>query len=326
MKHFSAIQLAIIEQLSDGHCHSGSVIGKTLGVSRTAIWKHIAQLIEAGVPIKSIANQGYQLMRPFIPLSRSKIAERSKQDSDIHVFAEIDSTNTYLKELTTDNPITVCCAESQIKGRGRFGRQWVSPFGENIYLSFRQQIDCCLSQLSGLSLVISLAVHHCLKRFIDTEDIKIKWPNDLIWNQKKLGGVLIEMIAEGNGSTQIIIGIGLNVNTATHEHPLDDKPWCSLHEISGLYFDRNQIIGHLLNDLADYLNEFLLNGFDVFMARWHHVDYLFGKSIEVQQNIKLLHGIAKGIDSTGQLLLLHGNGVMQALSSGDTSLKRFVLD
>lgn len=326
MKSFTEVQLEIIHQLSDGACHSGSSIGHSLSISRTAIWKQINQLIELGVPIKRLPQQGYQLSRPFIPLDSHKISRIYQQRADLHIFSEINSTNQFLKELPSHNDITVCCAESQTHGRGRFGRHWISPFGENIYLSYRRQINCCLSRLSGLSLIVSLAVHDCLQRFVNTKAIQIKWPNDLLWQHKKLSGILIEMLAENNGYTQIIIGLGVNVNTATHENTLINTPWCSLHEISGLYFDRNEIIGILLNYLDNYLDEFFEMGVEAFMSRWQAVDYLYGKQITVMQNTQKLTGIADGIDRNGHLLLVDEKGNLQVLSSGDTSLSGFVPD
>lgn len=326
MSKFSPTQQALITILNDGLCHSGTKLGQVLHISRSAIWKQIKQLIELQIPIISIPQQGYQLNKPFILLDEIKINEQlrcaqSKMPTQWHLFHSIDSTNRYLKDLPTSAHVDVCCAEQQTQGRGRFGRSWHSPFGENIYCSSRWKLNCDLAKLSGLSLVTSLAVLSALKKFIDTDEIKIKWPNDILWRDKKLCGSLIEIIAESNAPAQVIIGIGLNVNSDTLNHPLPDKTWCSLYEITGNYFERNELIAHLILNLNHYVTQFLAYDLSYFLDEWMHYDYLINKQITVTQALEPLTGIACGINSTGQLLLRTKEGTLHCLSSGDTSLK-----
>lgn len=161
-------------------------------------------------------------------------------------FLSIDSTNRFLKELKTSPELSICCAEQQTQGRGRFGRQWLSPFGENIYFSSRWQLTGCLATLSSLSLVVGLAVLASFQDHAFRHELQLKWPNDILWGEKKLAGILIEINAEPNDMAQVIIGIGLNVNTATHLQPLAGISWCSLYEITGHYFDRNPLIANLI--------------------------------------------------------------------------------
>ncbi|MGQ3892322.1 biotin--[acetyl-CoA-carboxylase] ligase [Legionella sp. CNM-4043-24] len=327
MKIFSTIQQRILNCLSDGQCHNGNALGELCGVSRTAVWKQIRQLTAMGVAIECLPQQGYQLQRPFIPLDENRIRRHLSVNQGsmyYHLFAEIDSTNRFLKELPQGDGLQICSAEMQSKGRGRFGRVWQSPFGENIYLSTRWKLDCCLSRLSGLSLVISLSIIDCLKRILGENDIRIKWPNDLLWHDKKLCGVLIEIVAENNASPQVIIGVGLNVNMDTESQPMPDNPWCSLFEISGRYFDRNELIAALLDAQTRYLHQFLQHDFVYFMDEWQAVDYLRGRYINSVQAGKSITGHVTGITEQGHLCLLDEDGVMQVLSSGDTSVKRGV--
>src|SRR6185437_11003197 len=149
---------------------------------------------------------------------------------NLHVLQSIDSTNRYLKKFPPSSKLKICVAEEQTQGRGRFGRHWHSPFGENIYLSTRWNLQCALNKISGLSLVTSLAIVDALKQVNISNGIKIKWPNDVLWGVHKLCGSLIESVS--NGLNQIVIGIGLNVNSDTEKHQLPDKSWCSLFEIS----------------------------------------------------------------------------------------------
>jgi len=326
MKQFTKLQLQLLHLLSDGQCHSGNLIGEQLGVSRTAIWKNISQLAELGLAVTRIPQQGYQLRQPMIPLDELLIRQRLKsryyeKTTNFHLFAELGSTNQFLKELDSNSSINVCCAEKQTQGRGRFGRHWISPFGENIYFSGRWELNCCLSRLSGLSLVVGLAILASLRDSGIAEDVRIKWPNDLLWGNKKLCGILIEAIAEANSCAQVIIGIGINVNTATHEQPLADKPWCSLYEITGNTFDRNRLVGDLIYHLNNYLDKFLLAGFVAFTDEWQELDYLQGKFIEVSQPTGSTSGYACGVNQLGQLGLRDEKGNIQYLSSGDTSLK-----
>lgn len=187
-KAFNELQRQILNYLADGQCHSGEYLGGLLGVSRTAIWKQIHQLAASGIPVECLAKQGYRLRTAFIPLDKEQILKRLpdtlREDICIYQFSEIDSTNRFLKDLPVQNNWHVCCAEKQNQGRGRFGRSWSSPFGENIYLSIRREVQDSLSRLSGLSLIVSIAAIHALQAAGIQNEIRIKWPNDLIWEEK----------------------------------------------------------------------------------------------------------------------------------------------
>jgi BirA family biotin operon repressor/biotin-[acetyl-CoA-carboxylase] ligase len=325
MIQFNQSQRILLQILGDGLCHSGNELGQILGVTRSAIWKQINQLIDLGIPILRIAHQGYQLPSPLRLLDEREIATQLyfkdlKQPFNLHIYTSIDSTNRYLKDLPVNASLDICCSEIQTQGRGRFGRHWHSPFGENIYCSSRWNLNGDLLKLSGLSLVVSLAILATLNELTPSPDIKIKWPNDILWHDKKLCGILIEIIAESNGNAQVIIGIGLNVNTDTENHPLPDKPWCSMYEISRELYDRNLIIAALICNLEYYLNKFIKNNFKVFMNEWEQFDYLAGKQITVIQMLNNITGIAQGVNESGYLILKDNNDVNHILSSGDTSL------
>jgi BirA family biotin operon repressor/biotin-[acetyl-CoA-carboxylase] ligase len=328
MMQLNPSQLTLLQILGDGCCHSGNELGQALGITRSAVWKQINQLIDLGVPITGILHQGYQLPHQLVLLNQQQITRELKNNGfkssfNLHLFTSIDSTNRYLKDLSLsqDNKLVdICCAEIQNQGRGRFGRSWHSPFGDNIYCSSLWRLNCDLSKLSGLSLITSLAVLATINEFHPSSDIKIKWPNDILWGNKKLCGSLIEIMAESHGNAQVIIGIGLNVNTDTKNHPLPDKPWCSLFEISQKYYDRNQIIAKLIINLEHYIKEFVNKDLNSFMNEWNKNDYLAGKYITVTQSLNTLSGIARGINQEGLLILEEEQGTLHCLSSGDTSL------
>lgn len=319
MKTYSPLQLHLLAQLRDGNFHNGNHLAAQLGVSRTAIWKNIQQFVRMGIPLRVEKKEGYQL-GPFHPLQKESIETLLHQMAFPHpfslfAFTEIHSTNQFLKELPPSATVTLCCAEKQEAGRGRFGRHWHSPFGENIYLSLRLQWQGCLSQLSGLSLVVSLAITESLRPI--HPGIQVKWPNDLICLHKKLCGILVEILGENNGQTHVIIGIGLNVNMHTEQ-----SLWCSLYEITGTLFDRNILIANLVLNVQKYLDIFLERQLAVFLPQWHQVDYLYGQLISVIQGEKEIEGIAQGINSLGQLLLATTDGE-QVISSGEASIKKF---
>lgn len=318
-------QLTILKHLSDGTCHSGNELGEALGITRTAIWKHINQLNALGINIQSIPHKGYQLENPLTLLdaeeiSQSLIQASLKDSINIHTTPIVDSTNQYLKSLPPSNTIDICCTEMQTQGRGRLGRIWTSPFGENIYCSIRWNYTENLSQLSGLSLIISLAIVATLKQLTPSEAYKIKWPNDVYWHDQKISGNLIEMQIESNTNAMIIIGIGLNINSHPKSNLAKDRPWTSLTQITNKHWNRNQILPELIKNTLKYLNQFKQKGFESFMEEWMELDYLHGKSTTVQHAGKELRGIARGINSQGLLILEDANGAEILVSCGDAGL------
>ncbi len=266
-------------------------------------------------------------MMAFIPLSEQRIRDELLKSAPpehayyFHILDEIDSTNRYLKDVMAKPEVQVCCAEQQSQGRGRFNRHWASPFGENIYLSCRYTLQLPAQNRSVLSLVVALAVLDSLKELLAPfDDLCIKWPNDLLWDDKKLCGILIEMVSEKDGFFDLVIGIGVNVNTDSKLNPLSDKACGSLFDITGNLFDRNTIIALMLRALNASINLLINTGFSSFQKRWENSDYLRNKFIHVTQMGKRIEGYGAGINQLGQLALMDEHGVMHYLSSGDTSL------
>lgn len=244
----------------------------------------------------------------------------------LHILHSVDSTNRFLRDLPFSSTTDICCAETQTNGRGRFGRSWYSPFAQNIYCSSRWYFEGELNRLTGLGLVVSIAILATLKDLKLQDQIGIKWPNDLIWHDKKLCGSLIEIIPQTQFHIGAIIGIGLNVNssqTSVENHEVDflpDKPWCSLYDINKSKFDRNLILTQLIIQLHQHMKLFIKDGLGAFMSEWHKVDYLYGKRITVHRANESLSGIANGINEIGQLILIDDTGTIHYLSSGDTTL------
>ncbi len=325
MEQFSNKHRQLLAILSDGSCYSGTTLGEKLDVSRTAIWKYISQIDKLGLKIKRIPHKGYQLSSPLILLDerliRQKLAHTQfKKSVNFYLYASLGSTSRFLKALPLSSDLEICCAEGQTQGKGRYGRNWFSPFGENIYFSGRWLLNCCFSQLSGLSLVVGLGVLSALKSHQISNEIKLKWPNDLLWKDQKLAGILIDVLGETNGYTQVIIGLGLNVNTATQQFNILDRPWCSLFDITGDHLDRNGILASLIYFIDKFLQQFSESGFKGFMKFWREVDYLQNKWITVSQPSGNLHGFANGVNALGQLCITDSGGIKHYLSIGDASL------
>jgi BirA family biotin operon repressor/biotin-[acetyl-CoA-carboxylase] ligase len=248
-------------------------------------------------------------------LNTIKIKKYLKNTSwHIKIFKSIPSTIDYVKINATKTP-QICLAEQQTAGKGRLGRTWHSPFGLNIYLSCLWNFNKDISEISGLSLVTSLATIKALTSY--TKSLKIKWPNDILYNNQKLAGVLIEINAESHGTSKAIISIGLNVNMT--KAPINQN-WTSLINILNLPQDRNQIIGQFINQLFADLTKFENQGLSPFLSEWQQYAYLKNKKITLLHGQKSISGIVTGINDQGHLLLKHKDGSIAAYSSGDTSI------
>lgn len=279
-----ATLIKVAEILNDNQYHDGNSIGKQLNITRAAVWKIIKKLEAYNIPIQSVKGKGYILEEPLILLDENKIkALISEKNIDIEVHEKIDSTNDYLKKSSKKNKkIRVCIAESQTQGKGRLNRQWHSPFGKNIYFSMNYPFQKDMSELSGLSLVVGLAVCSAIENSCSlSHALQVKWPNDILANQKKISGNLIEIQAESHGFCQAIIGIGINVNMQHAYHNEINQQWASVRELSQSYQDRNQLCVQLIQQLLSYLQRFCQSGLKVFLNEWQQRDYLFNKAIKL---------------------------------------------
>lgn len=233
----------------------------------------------------------------MILLNKQAILDRSPSPIHIDIFDEMDSTNDYLKTfIPENNTLRICLAEKQTQGKGQFNRTWHSPAHDNLYFSLLYPTPTPIHQLSGLSLMIGLSTARAIEEIICMDHkFMIKWPNDILFEQQKIAGILIESQVS-NGLTQLVIGIGINVNMQQATDVNIDQAWSSLKTISGQYIDRNllcaSLIRHLLTDLACFIQ---YNGLTSFMGEWKTRDYLFGKPVK--------NGVAAGINLQGQLLV-----------------------
>lgn len=323
-KPFNDKLAQLTKLLSDGHYHDGNMLGQTMNMTRSAVWKMIKKLERYGIAINSIQSNGYALQEPLILLEPDLIKKALPYEIDITVLESIDSTNNFFKTSDKRNTIQCCLAERQTQGRGRLHRTWHSPFGKNLYLSCYYPFQKDISELTGLSLVVSLAVLSTLRTLGFTKDINVKWPNDVLCQEKKIAGILIDIQAESHGASDVTIGIGLNVNMTLDDTPSSvefiNQLWTSLYEEKGTAFDRNHVAAILLEHLLKYIRCFEQEGFAVFLNEWATVDSLHKKTVTVNYKNELITGEAVGVNQKGYLLLRLADDNVHAFSSGEISL------
>ncbi len=315
----------LITLLSDGAFHDGTALGLKLGISRTAVWKMIKKLEAYDVPLQSQKKIGYALREPLSLLDKTKLKRLLPHKAiKLEIFESLPSTNDYLLANKTSQKIQVCLAEQQTKGRGRFHRAWHSPFAQNLYFSVRYAFNTDISELGGVSLVASLAIAHTLNELkILPDTILLKWPNDIIYDHKKLAGNLVEVQAETHDLCQVILGIGINVNMskAPAQHIL--QAWTSLRNITGQHFDRTTLAASLLNNLIIYLARFAESGLTTFVSEWQKYDALRDKKITLLVGEQSIKGVGCGINAQGHLLLKRDDtGKIQAFSAGETTIAK----
>lgn len=317
----------ILELLADGKFHSGEELGIATGITRSAVWKIVKQLMLLHLPIHSLKGKGYQLENGLELLHESTIRRNLlppalKKISQIDIFDTIDSTNQYLldKAKTSGKSGAVCLAEYQHSGRGRRGRPWYSPFASNIYFSLLWFFVRDPVELSGLSLAITIAVTRVLKHYGIKEKLAVKWPNDVLWEKQKLAGILLEMLAEPHTGTKVVIGIGLNMTMSNHKEIPIDQPWTDVKNIIGQQ-PRNLFVAALINELVNTLDLFETHGLLPFLSEWESLDITRNQEIALHAGEHITRGIGLGITEKGELLLTDSNNNVQRFLSGEVSLR-----
>lgn len=325
----------LIQILSDGEFHSGERLGKQLSLTRSAIWKLIKQLACWDLEIESVTNKGYCIPGGLTLLETAKISSfikksQKSQLEQIEIFDSLPSTNDYLLNVKSTNASPeapkknrACFAEKQTQGKSRRGRAWVSPFAKNIYLSLLWHFEKDPSELSGLSLAIAIATVETLHAFGIAQNLGIKWPNDVLWKNHKLAGILIELSGEANDVCNAVIGVGLNVNmpnSALYDRNIS-QPWTDLQRLSDQKIDRNKLAGMLLNNLIATASLFQKRGLSAFLSQWQKLDLTFNKAVTIITNTMELQGIGRGINEHGHFLLETKLGQIKHFASGEVSLR-----
>ncbi|ELR63172.1 Biotin-protein ligase [Photobacterium marinum] len=312
-------RLALVAMLSDGQFHSGEALGESLGISRAAISKHIKVLQSWGLDIYRVQGKGYSLASKLELLDCDKILAQVKCPG-LELIPVIDSTNQHLLDRVGQLPQgAVCLAEYQEAGRGRRGRQWLSPFGTNLYLSMYWRLDAGMAAAMGLSLVVGVAIAEALQS-LGADGVKVKWPNDLYYQDKKLAGILIEMTGQAGDAAHLVIGMGLNVAMAEQEGSGIDQAWTNLARACDGLPERNQLAATLIQQLHQTLEQYEQVGLEGFIERWNRLDNFLDRPVKLLIGERVVEGVARGINSQGALLLETEQGLKPYIG-GEISLR-----
>ena len=314
--------------LSDGHFHSGTELGEKLGVTRTAIWKHIKQLETFyGLDVQAVQGKGYRLSKAIDLLDDQVIQlELSEQAKALlavfEVHPQLDSTNRYLMQhggQHTGGEAHVVLAEMQTAGRGRRGKSWITPFAQNIYLSLLWHFDDATLNLSGLSLAVGVAVINALKQ-LGIEGLQLKWPNDIYYQGRKLGGILLELRGEAGGDCDMVVGLGLNVSMSREEGDDIEQAWTNIQSVTDKQFSRNTLVAAVLSELLPSMQLYSQQGLVPFLTAWQNDDMLKDKPVTLLLHEQRREGIARGVNEQGALLF-ESNGRVETLYAGELSLR-----
>ena len=317
---------ALLKMMSDGQFHSGEELGRALGVSRAAVWKALKRLEEGGYPLHRVRGRGYRVpsgaglldldvIRSHLPVGVSSAIRWQLLDS-------VDSTNAELMRsvgAAVEPAVKVCLAEQQSAGKGRRGRQWASPYAQNVYLSVALPFSEGAQKLEGLSLLAGLVLVETLED-CGFSGCALKWPNDVLLDGRKLAGILVEIAGDLTSECVAVVGVGVNVLMGQAE-PTIEQPWTSLllSRQKGL-LDRNLLVARFIERLLGSLERFRLEGFGPFVHDWQLRHGWQGMQVSVEAGNSRQHGYALGVDARGALRLGTESGEV-LLHGGEVSLR-----
>ncbi|WP_235017343.1 bifunctional biotin--[acetyl-CoA-carboxylase] ligase/biotin operon repressor BirA [Nitrincola tapanii] len=314
----------LLQCLADGRFHSGSELGRALGMSRSAIWKHIRTLESLGVEIFSVRGRGYRIPGGLDLLDLDACRAALLPQVSLRLEALQKHLNTASTNLLAAQALRegvhhgVYVAEQQTEGRGRRGRRWFSPFAANLYMSLAWRMPLGLASLEGLSLAVALALRNALIE-LGCDAVKVKWPNDLLIEQAKLAGILIEVSGDTTTEAQLVIGIGINVTMMQAPDGAIDQAWTSLQR-SGVQVSRTHLLACVLNHLILALEKFEREGFVAFQSDWQNADAFYGQRSCVISGEQVVEGICLGVNEMGALQLETEQGRL-SLHGGELSLR-----
>lgn len=327
--HDLPVFMKLLALLADGAVHSGEALAAQLQISRSAVWKHIERLRVQGIAVSSLPRAGYRLDAPLELLDAAIIrdclgARTQARLESLEVPFEVDSTNTRLLEGAKPPAGKACVmlTERQVQGRGRRGRAWIAPFGRNLALSVSWEFEEAPGELSALSLAAGVGVARALQR-IGARGVGLKWPNDIWYRDRKMGGILLEMRGEAAGPALVVIGVGLNVTlapTGLTGLPADAVAPAAVAEACAQTPSRNALASALIAELIDVLSTFGRSGFAPFVAPWSELDVLRDRPARLRTGEREQAGTAMGIDADGALLM-RIDGATVRFVSGEASLR-----
>jgi BirA family biotin operon repressor/biotin-[acetyl-CoA-carboxylase] ligase len=320
-----ALAASVLKRLADGEFHSGEALARSLEVSRASVWHAVRELDAAGLEIYKVHGRGYRLERPLTLLDRAAVdrglGELAGRFS-LDIRGEVESTNTALLARAAGGAPagTVLAAEWQPGGRGRLGRAWHAGVGEALTFSLLWRFARGAGALSGLSLAVGTA----LARSLEAEGagtIGLKWPNDILWQDQKLAGILIELTGDALGPTAAVIGVGVNVRLSDATRARIGQPAADLETACGAAPDRNRLLARMLAEIAATLDKFARDGFAPLRAEWERRHAHQGRRVTLTfPDGSHQAGRAGGVAEDGSFLLETRAGTKR-YHSGEISLR-----
>lgn len=304
---------------------SGEDLSNKLGVSRTSIWKHINGLKEDGYIIESISRKGYKLIEEADTIIVEDIIENlveNKMGSNIHFFDSIGSTNTYAKKIALDGceEGTVVITDQQTEGRGRLGRTWVSKPKTSVLMSIVLRPNVHPTEAPKTTQIAAAALAKALNNMIDA-DVKIKWPNDVIINKKKISGILTEMSAELDNINYVIVGIGINVNVDTFPDDIKDIA-SSIKNETGIEISRTNLIVGIIKEFEKLYYDFVNTGkLDKTIDVCRDNSITVGSKVRIEGRNESYEAEAIDISNDGELIIKKDNGDIINIVSGEVSVR-----
>jgi BirA family biotin operon repressor/biotin-[acetyl-CoA-carboxylase] ligase len=305
---------------------SGEHLSRALGISRTAVWKHISALRKNGFRIEAVPSRGYRLASSpdtIDPDEIKTLLNSTRIGTRLEFLKTTASTNADAFHLAEDGAVegTVVLADSQSGGKGRRGRVWASPAGVNLYCSIVLRPAIMPHEAPQLTFLSAVAVARAIEQ-TTTCVPEIKWPNDLLVSGKKVAGLLNEMSAETDGINFVILGIGVNLNMKADQFPDDLRhPATSLLLESGARVDRTRFAATMLNELDRLYANFLAHGFEPVRAEWQQRCSANGRQVRVSDSgTECSGGQCIGIDANGALLLRSDDSVVHRITCGDVRI------
>lgn len=318
MRRLTERQQQLLQLLADGEFHSGEQIGQQLAISRAAISLQVKGLKALGLDIFSVTGKGYRLARPLELLDAAYLEQLP--GAPIHCIAVIDSTNQYMMSRLADWQKGECLlAECQTSGRGRRGRQWVSPFAGQMIMSLYWRLESGFAAAMGLSLVVGVALAETLQA-LNYPDVGLKWPNDLYARGEKLAGILVEMSAIAGGSCHVVVGVGLNLTMPVELGAHIGQPWTSLARLRSEPLQRNLLTATFIQNLRRALESFEQDGLAPFVERWNRLDIYRDKPVQLTLGEQQISGVVRGINPQGGLVL-ERNDTLEVYMGGEISLR-----
>jgi BirA family biotin operon repressor/biotin-[acetyl-CoA-carboxylase] ligase len=312
----------LLSLLADGQYRSGNSLAASLGISSSSLKNTLDEMAALGLSIQSSPDSGYRIKGGLDLLDGYLISKElaSLNYDRVEVLETVDSTNRVAQALMSDGYRQVLVAsEYQEAGRGRRGRQWVSPYAANLYLSLGYRSKGGAAPLQGLSLVVGLAVQQALSS-LGVSGVQLKWPNDLLLEKRKLGGVLIELSGDLSGECSVVIGVGLNVKMPGSVHSSIDQQWADLGKHMSGPLNRSRLLIEIVKTLTPLMKEFGSKGFSEFIDQWQAVHAFQNQPVKLLMGHAEVEGICRGVDEQGEVLVEVG-GCLNNYSAGEISLR-----